>query len=146
MKDKLDGKDCFIDSNIWLYSFIISQDGNKSNISRSLIQSDDIIISTQVINEVCINLIRKAHFSEKDIQHLIGNFYERYHVVEINKEIIHKASVIREHHNFSFWDSHILASALYANAEILISEDMQNNFTIQQLTIINPFNGSRDGK
>ena len=62
-KDKI----CFIDSNIWLYAFIETQDTDKSGVAKSVIQNRNIAItvSTQIINEVCVNLIRKAHFSEK---------------------------------------------------------------------------------
>ncbi len=135
-KDKI----CFIDSNIWLYAFIETQDTDKSGIAKSVIQNRNIAItvSTQIINEVCVNLIRKAHFSEKKIRELVESFYNKYNVLEISKENLLKASEIREHHNFSFWDSLILASALYASAEIFYSEDMQNGFVIEKMKIVNP--------
>ena len=42
--------------------------------------------------------------------------------------------------NLSFWDGLIVASALFGNANILYSEDMQDGLMIDnQLTIINPF-------
>jgi len=40
----------FVDTNIWLYSFIKSQAGEKSKIAKSIISGSDIIISTQIIN------------------------------------------------------------------------------------------------
>jgi predicted nucleic acid-binding protein len=40
---------CFIDTNIWLYAFIPSQDPHKSIKARAVIQHSDIIISPQVI-------------------------------------------------------------------------------------------------
>lgn len=129
---------CFIDSNIWLYAFIDSQNPDKSIASRSVIQNNDIVISTQVINEVCINLIRKALFSEDKIQRLIENFYNKYSIVEFNKEIIYKASVIRKQHQFSFWDSLILSSAIYAEVEILYSEDMHDGYIFENTKIVNP--------
>ena len=39
-----------VDTNIWLYSFIKSQDEEKSKIAKSIIAGSDIIISTQIIN------------------------------------------------------------------------------------------------
>ena len=99
-KDKI----CFIDSNIWLYAFIETQDTDKSGVAKSVIQNRNIAItvSTQIINEVCVNLIRKAHFSEKKIRELVESFYNKYNVLEISKENLLKASEIREHHNFFF--------------------------------------------
>lgn len=130
----------FIDTNIWLYSFIETQDREKTSIAKSIVQQEEITISTQIINEVCVNLIRKMQFPEEDIQGLIESFYERYSILEINKGILLKASELRIHHIFSFWDSLIVASALYSSTDILYSEDMQHGFIIENgLKIVNPF-------
>ena len=40
---------CFIDTNIWLYAFILSQDPNKSARAKTIIQQSDIIISSQTV-------------------------------------------------------------------------------------------------
>ena len=48
----------FIDSNIWLYSFL-RQDEEKRKAAKTLIKScirKFTFISTQIINEVCFNL------------------------------------------------------------------------------------------
>ena len=59
-------KGCLIDSNIWLYSFIETQDAEKSRKAKSVIRNRDIAVTvtTQIINEVCVNLSKKAGFSE----------------------------------------------------------------------------------
>lgn len=130
----------FVDTNIWLYSFIKSQDEEKSKIAKSIISGSDIIISTQIINEMCVNLLKKAKFSEGKIQKLIQSLYKRYTVFELSQDILIKASEIRTEFTFSFWDSIVVASALDSEADYLISEDMQNGFKLEdKLTIINPF-------
>src|SRR2546429_8570764 len=115
---------CFLDSNVWLYAFIEGQDQRKSAIAKQLIDDSVFIISTQVINEVCVNLIKKANFDEAGIQRLIGSFYQEHYVVEVNKESLLKASDLRSSYRFSFWDSLIVANALIAEATLLYSEDM----------------------
>jgi predicted nucleic acid-binding protein len=40
---------CFIDSNIWLYVFMQRQDSAKAAIAKSIIQHNQVVISTQVI-------------------------------------------------------------------------------------------------
>jgi len=134
-------KICFIDSNIWLYAFIQSQDAEKSTLAKSLLKNSkiSIVISTQVINEVCINLMRKARFSEEGVHALIEDFYSKYGVFEIYKETLLKASKIRQHYNFSFWDSLVVASALNAEAEFLYSEDMQHGSVVEKVRVVNPF-------
>lgn len=64
----------FIDTNIWLYAFIETED--SAEIARRLVQETEPVISTQVINEVCVNLLQQAHFTEKQIGQLIESFYE----------------------------------------------------------------------
>ena len=130
----------FIDTNIWLYSFIQSQDIEKTEVARAVIKKCDIVISTQIINEMCVNLIKKVNFSEGKIQHLIESLYKKYPVFELSQDILLKASKIRADMSFSFWDSVVAASALDCDAKYLISEDMQDGFILEnKLTIINPF-------
>ena len=129
----------FIDTNIWLYSFIQSQNKEKTEIARTIIKECEIVISTQIVNEICVNLIKKADFSEGKIQNLIESLYKKYTVFELSQDILLSASKIRHNHNFSFWDSVVAASALDCDADYLISEDMQDGFNLDnKLTIINP--------
>jgi len=129
----------FVDSNIFLYAFL-QQDHAKNKIAKKLLSNSNIVISTQVITEVSVNLIRKAKFSESQIQHLVASFYEKYRVFEINRDALIVASRLRGKYKLSFWDSLIVASALLSKADILFSEDMQNGLAIgNTLRIENPF-------
>jgi predicted nucleic acid-binding protein len=132
---------CFIDTNLWLYAFIEGNDLGKSTRVKSLIETQSAIsVSTQVINEVCVNLIKKAQFSEQQVQQLIESFYAKYVVVELSRPLLLKASALRGQYAFSFWDSIIVSSALYADASVLYSEDMQGELVVEnRLRIINPF-------
>ena len=130
---------CFIDSNIWLYAFIQGQDQKKSTLAQDTIQSNDIVVSSQVINEICVNLIKKANFNETDIINLIESFYANYEVIDIRKAELQKASDLRTQHQFSFWDSLIVSCALVSGADKLFSEDMSTGLVVEnQLEIINP--------
>jgi predicted nucleic acid-binding protein len=45
---------CFVDTNVWLYAFIEGDNRQKSPRAKLLIEaSRDVVISIQVINEVC---------------------------------------------------------------------------------------------
>lgn len=130
----------FIDTNIWLYSFIQSQNTEKTKIAGAIIKECEIVISTQIINEMSVNLIKKANFSENKIQNLINSLYRKYTVFELSHDILLKASKIRSEYSFSFWDSIVTSSALDCDANYLLSEDMQDGFKLEnKLTIINPF-------
>jgi predicted nucleic acid-binding protein len=133
MKDKF-----FVDSNVWLYSFM-KGDSKKTQKSNQIISNSATILSTQVINELCVNLIKKAGYSEPEIQQTVKNIYSHYQVISIDENIILEASKIREIYFFSFWDSLILASAITFKCDILYSEDMQHNQKIQNTQIVNPY-------
>lgn len=136
---------CFVDTNIWLYAFIESQDKSKSVSAKStILNNSNIAVSSQVINEVCVNLIKKAKFDENTIQQLIESFYSKYQVIEIGRAELLKASEIRLRHQFSYWDSLIVASALMAGARVLYSEDMNTSLVVEnKLKIVNPLSGDK---
>ncbi|MDJ0600487.1 MAG: PIN domain-containing protein [Crocosphaera sp.] len=129
----------FIDSNIWLYRFLADQDpdpqedSRKRKIAVSLTNSKGIIISTQVINEVCSVLKRKTNLAEQDIYQLIQEFEEQCNVINLTTVILKKASFLRTKYNLSFWDSLIVATALCVEVESLYSEDMQDGLIKERI-------------
>lgn len=131
----------FPDSNVWLYA-LTNQDEKRKKQAEDLIEENKerICLSTQVINEVCLNLKKKASFDEVGISRLISSFYLNCEVIKLNQKILLKASDLRARYLFSFWDGLIVASALAANAEILYSEDMQDGLMVEnKLKITDPF-------
>ena len=136
------GNPIFIDSNVWLYAIAKQSDERKQAVAQQLIQqqSDIIVLSEQVINEVCVNLVKSKNISEDKIRALVNSFYKHYTVNELDECVFISASFLREKHSFSYYDSLIVASALEGNAEILYTEDMQHGLMVdERLTILNPF-------
>lgn len=134
---------CFVDTNVWLYAFIESDDAAKSARASGLIQQGNIRLSTQVVNEVCVNLLKKAKFSEDALRQLIDAFYTKYDVFDLQRSTFLTASDLRDGFSLSYWDSVIVASALETGAGILYSEDMQDGLLVNnQLRIVNPFSES----
>ena len=130
----------FLDSNIWIYALADNQEASKHSIARQLIVPESVVVSTQVVNEVCTNLIRKSEFKEDQIRSLVQAFYEGFDVVSFSLDIINSASNLRERYALSFWDSLIVSSALSSQTDILYSEDMQDDLIVaERLRIVNPF-------
>ncbi len=130
----------FVDSNVWLYAFIDNW-GRKHELAHNLIkQTDNLAISSQVISEVCVNLLKKAGRDEMFVQRLIFDFYSNYSVTPITELIQISASRLRKRYSLSFWDSMICSAAIEMGCVKLLSEDMQDGLLINdQLTIVNPF-------
>ncbi|MGB3507812.1 MAG: PIN domain-containing protein [Microcoleaceae cyanobacterium] len=109
-------------------------------IANSITDAEGIVISSQVINQVCSILKRKMGFNEEQIFNLIESFERRYQIVPVDLLVVKNASKLRQQYSFSFWDGLIIASALEAGASILYSEDMQDGLLVAgTLEIINPF-------
>lgn len=115
----------FLDSNIWIYA--LSDDNDEKAVSaRQLVRElkGSIFFSSQVANETCLNLKRKSSMSEVEIRRLLVSFFLNCSYVEMTETALVSASVLRESHSFSYWDSLIAMAALSANTDVLYSEDM----------------------
>lgn len=139
----------FVDSNVWLYTLLSDpkakpqEETRKRNQAIALLDRIIPIVSTQVINEVCSVLQRKAKFNENQLKSIIQAFNDSCTVIELNYDILLLASDLRLRYNFSFWDGLIIASAIESGADTLYSEDMQDGLLVlKSLQIINPFNNS----
>lgn len=135
---------CFIDSNIWLYALSTrigdSTVDEKRETALKLTQRSGIAISFQVINEVCVNAVKKLNFTPEEILELIEDFYDGCVVIESSKQLSFKATNLRTKYQISYWDSSIVAAALQAQVPVLYSEDMQSRLLVDDsVQIINPF-------
>ena len=102
---------CFVDSNVWLYAVIESaESATKSATARTLV-TERRIVSTQVVNEVCMNLLRKAHRSEDEIRRVVQAFYAQHRIVPIDELMMLAASELCEAYSLSYWDSTICAAS-----------------------------------
>jgi len=131
----------FVDSNIWLYSLIQSDDDDRHQQAVGfLIQLERPVVNSQVIREICSNLKKKTSIAEEQLCSLIQGWYQDCTVVHSNAYQHLLASRIRCSYSLSYWDSLIVAAALDANCVTLYSEDMQHGQVIDgKMTILNPF-------
>ena len=141
MKDKV-----FVDSNIWIYLFA-SDDNLKNERARNFITDNTakgsiLVISYQVINEVGSVLKTKKKFSEDKIQFVVDTMLDLCVVQDFSREIIIKASKLRDKMFISYWDSIIIAAAIESGCQSLTSEDLQSGQKIQGVTVINIFKSS----
>lgn len=130
---------CFIDTNIWVYAHLNSEN-NKSAIALNLLENLPVLISsTQVLNEYYSVMLKKK-VVDNLIQDNIDVIIDISTITIIQITTLRLAHKIKLKYGFSYWDSLIVASALEANCTVLYSEDMQHKQRIENsLTIINPF-------
>lgn len=129
----------FLDSSIWLYSLLGKGREQKITAARDLIGLQPAILSTQVINEVCTDLLKKGKQSEADIRRFIEDAYTNHQVVELDKNGFITASEFREKYGLSFRDSLIAAAAFVGGARIIYSEHIKPGQIFREvLHTINP--------
>jgi predicted nucleic acid-binding protein len=134
----------FVDSNIWLYAMAQSDDAagdiRYAKAKAFLLGLPRPKVNSQVIRDVCCNLLKKSRIKEAAIQTYVLAWYRNCDVVSSNAEQFLLASGLRQSGDFSYWDSLIVAAALDAGCTTLFSEDMQHGRVLRgQLTIVNPF-------
>jgi predicted nucleic acid-binding protein len=128
----------FVDSNIWLYALVAGDDPTKTQLAREVVQRG-CRLSTQVVNEICVNLLRKAGRSENEIAELVRCLHRQHAVSVVDEEVMLRAVDLRRAYSLSYWDSLIVSAALLSGATRLLTEDLQDGLLIEgQLQVINP--------
>jgi predicted nucleic acid-binding protein len=133
---------CFVDTNILVYAHDRSA-GVKHQRARLLIEqlwnSGNGALSTQVLQELCINVRRKAGnpLPVDEVRQLIRE-YSTWEVVTNTSESILRALEIEKRYQTSFWDALILQAAEEVGAAILYSEDLAGGQRYGMVKVINP--------
>jgi predicted nucleic acid-binding protein len=132
----------FVDTNILLYAHDRGA-GVKYERARLLVEklwdSGGGVLSTQVLQELCVNLHRKtAHpLSLEQTRSLIQD-YLSWEIVINTAESVMEALVIEHRYKLSFWDALILQAAGAAGASVVYSEDLAAGQTYGPLRVVNP--------
>ncbi len=132
----------FVDTNILVYAHDLTQ-GAKHERARALVQElwdkGDGVISTQVLQELCVSLRRKAArpLSAEEMRKLIED-YSRWEIVVNTAESVLQALDIEVRHKISFWDALIVQAAESGGAEVLYSEDLADGRSYGAVKVINP--------
>ena len=133
----------FVDTNILIYAHDLDA-GQRNEISaailRDLWENETGILSVQVLQEFYVNVTRKIQNPMPKPQ--ARGIIESYLAwpVELNDtRTILVASEIEERYMLSFWDALIVASARNANADKILTEDLNHGQQIEGIFIENPF-------
>jgi predicted nucleic acid-binding protein len=131
-----------VDTNILVYAHDLGT-GAKHKRALKLIEnlwrSEDGVLSTQVLEELCINLRRKAPrpLSIEETRRLIED-YSSWEVVVNTAESVLQALTIESRYEVSFRDALILQAAGSSGATVLYSEDLAEGQTYGSVRVVNP--------
>jgi predicted nucleic acid-binding protein len=130
-----------LDSNFLLYSTGIN-DPQRAGTARDVLDRlspDHTFIPVQVLGEVFRVLTRKAKLDPAVARTVVVELRDAYPLLETTPAILLAALDLSVDHQVSIWDGVIVACAAAADCRLLLSEDLQDGFTWQGLTVVNPF-------
>ncbi|HUC28502.1 MAG TPA: PIN domain-containing protein [Candidatus Acidoferrum sp.] len=133
---------CFVDTNILIYAHDRAA-GKKHERARDLLE--DLwatglgVLSTQVLQELCINLQRKVArpLPVDDIRLLIQDYLTWEIVINTAESVLH-ALEFQVRYSLSFWDALVVQAAERSGAAILYSEDLAAGQHYGDIEVVNP--------
>ena len=136
----------FVDTNILIYA-LDPRNAAKQHAAQSWLarcwQERSGRVSTQVLNEFYVNLVRIKGDEFKvraraEIRHLMA-----WHPCAIDAIMLETAWSIADDTSISHWDALIVAAALHQGCETLLSEDLQHGQIIEGVRVVNPFRAAK---
>lgn len=130
-----------VDTNIWVYALSrpTSSDPVRHERARNAIQTTEVVVITpQIINELGFVLRRKQGWKDGELRPLIDQLQIDCHVHIPSARWHLLALDLRDAHHLAYWDSLIVAAAIEAGCETLLSEDMHHGHTLPGIRVVNP--------
>jgi predicted nucleic acid-binding protein len=130
----------FLDTNTLIYLYSTDAPLKKLAITNIIDNAQDILISTQTLNEFINVMSKKKKIPFSDLALVVNEFSTNFSIVQVTLQTIDLALNIAEKYRYSYFDSLILASALEHDCSIVYTEDMHHQQLIEnKLLIHNPF-------
>jgi len=133
---------CFVDTNILMYAHDTAA-GEKHERARALVEElwrdRTGVVSTQVLQELVVNLRRKAAkpLDAAAAREVVVDYLAWQVVVNTGESILH-ALDLEQRHRMSFWDALIVHAADVSGASVLYSEDLSHGQRCGAVTVVNP--------
>ncbi len=136
---------CFVDTNILVYAHDRSAGVKHERAQRLMEQLWDSgrgVLSTQVLQELCINLRRKVRrpLPLSEVRQLMVD-YSTWEIVTNTPDSVVQALDLEGRYKLSFWDALILQAAEISGASILYSEDFATGQRYRTIQVVNPLIG-----
>jgi predicted nucleic acid-binding protein len=132
----------FVDTNVLVYAHDSSA-GIKHERAKALLEElwrdRSGVLSTQVLQELAVNLRRKAKhpLDARATREIIAD-YLTWTVVTNSGESILEALEFESRYRVSFWDALVLQAANAAGADLVYSEDLSDGQVYGNVRVVNP--------
>ena len=133
-----------LDTNILIYA-VDGGAGRKNDRARELLRQaalSDAVITQQVVGEF-LNVSRKmSHLNQRRLRRIAVGLCATFTIATTPRDTLFDAFDLAQRAGLQFWDAVIVSVCLGNAVDVLISEDMQDGYSANGLTILNPFNAA----
>jgi len=102
-----------------------------------------VVLPVQTLGELFQVLVRKAGRSPASARSAVLDWRNAFTLCDTSGGVMLAAADLAVNHQLGIWDAVILCAAAEGGCRLLLSEDMQDGFIWQGVTITNPFAASR---
>lgn len=133
----------FLDTNVLVYAFDRAYPEKQQrawDILEGRVFTEQPTISTQIIGEFYVTVVRKLSrpLSEEKALEACAQL-ALFSVVQIDTEMVLSAVRLSQRHGLSYWDSLIIEAARMGGCNVLVTEDLQDGFQVEKVSVVNPF-------
>jgi predicted nucleic acid-binding protein len=132
----------FVDTNVLLYAVSTGPDEKrKARIALDLLDSEDLALSVQVLQEFYVQAIRlkKSGSLTHEQAVLLIEAFLRFPVQETTVHLVRASLDAKDRYQISYWDSAIIEAARALGCDTILSEDLTDGRDYDGVKVENPF-------
>ena len=140
----------FVDTNVLLYSVsTAAEDRSKLQTALSLLDSKELVLSVQVLQEFYIQATRNNkpdQLTHEQAILLIESFLLRYPVQAMTVSLMRSALAAKERYRISYWDAAVIEAARASGCDTVLTEDLNDGQDYGGVRVVNPFRKSHPAR
>jgi predicted nucleic acid-binding protein len=132
----------FFDTNVLVYGIDPTDPAKRrraADLVRRAILRGAFIVSPQILNECYRVLTDKRRLLSRDVARTYVGEFMPFCLAPLDATTTQRAFVVQDRLGTSWWDSLVVASALQAGAEAMVSEDLAFPSAFADLRFVDPF-------
>ena len=132
----------FVDTNVLLYAVSTApREGAKAQVARRLLETDDLALSVQVLQEFYVQATRAGRRDRLTHEQaaLLVEAWLRFPVQETTVPLMQAALETKHRHRISYWDAAVVEAARFLECDVLLSEDLAHGRDYDGVRVVNPF-------
>jgi predicted nucleic acid-binding protein len=130
-----------LDTNVLAYAEGVNGVARKKAALEIIekLPGESTFLPVQVLGELFHVLVRKAGRSPERARAAILSWRDVFPLIETSPAVMLAAADLATRHRLGIWDAVVFSAAAAAGCRLLLSEDLQEGFTWNGVTVTNPF-------